>query len=125
MPLFRKASTGTTDTSNLVVKETGKSLVADLEIAKIHSLRADDQNLSAFITDNDPRLIDARTPTTHSHPNDHAAGSDNQDLSSFVIKETGKGLSTNDYTTEEKNKLAGLSGVGGGLSQAQIRRRIC
>ena len=27
----------------------------------------------------------------------------------FVAKEAGKGLSTNDYTTEEKNKLAGLS----------------
>lgn len=29
-------------------------------------------------------------------------------LSRKVDKETGKGLSTNDYTTEEKNKLAGL-----------------
>ena len=27
----------------------------------------------------------------------------------FVSKETGKGLSTNDYTTEEKNKLAGIA----------------
>ena len=26
----------------------------------------------------------------------------------FVVKEVGKGLSTNDYTTEEKNKLAGI-----------------
>lgn len=26
----------------------------------------------------------------------------------FVAKETGKGLSTNDYTTEEKNKLSGI-----------------
>lgn len=31
------------------------------------------------------------------------------DESSYVVKETGKGLSTNDYTTDEKNKLAGLS----------------
>ena len=30
-------------------------------------------------------------------------------LSGKVDKETGKGLSTNDYTTAEKNKLAGLS----------------
>lgn len=29
----------------------------------------------------------------------------------FVAKETGKGLSTNDYTTAEKQKLAGLSNV--------------
>ena len=26
----------------------------------------------------------------------------------FVEKESGKGLSTNDYTTDEKNKLAGI-----------------
>lgn len=31
------------------------------------------------------------------------------DLTPYVVKETGKGLSTNDYTTAEKNKLAGLS----------------
>lgn len=30
------------------------------------------------------------------------------DLTGYVKKETGKGLSTNDFTTEEKNKLAGL-----------------
>ena len=31
------------------------------------------------------------------------------DLSNYVQKEAGKGLSTNDYTTEEKEKLAGLN----------------
>lgn len=31
------------------------------------------------------------------------------DEGSYVVKETGKGLSTNDYTTAEKTKLAGLS----------------
>lgn len=31
------------------------------------------------------------------------------DLSGYVQKETGKGLSTNDYTTAEKNKLAGIA----------------
>lgn len=30
-------------------------------------------------------------------------------LNKFVAKETGKGLSTNDYTTAEKNKLAGVA----------------
>lgn len=30
-------------------------------------------------------------------------------VNSFVKKENGKGLSTNDYTTEEKNKLAGIA----------------
>jgi hypothetical protein len=50
----------------------------------------------------------------------HNAGSDNQDLSGLQPKETGKGLSTNDYTAEEKNKLAGISG---GLTQSQILTR--
>lgn len=31
------------------------------------------------------------------------------DLSGYVRKETGKGLSTNDYTTAEKTKLAGIA----------------
>lgn len=75
-----------TDITGKVDKVTGKSLVSDTEISKIH-----------------------------------AAGSDNQDLSNLVVKETGKGLSTNDYTTEEKNKLSGLSG---GLTQQQILRLI-
>lgn len=52
----------------------------------------------------------------------HTSGSDNQDLSGLVVKETGKGLSTNDYTTEEKNKLAGLSNSGG-MTQSQILTR--
>ena len=33
---------------------------------------------------------------------------EHQDISNLVEKEDGKGLSSNDYTTEEKNKLAGL-----------------
>ena len=34
---------------------------------------------------------------------------EHQDISGKVDKETGKGLSTNDYTTVEKNKLAGIA----------------
>jgi hypothetical protein len=67
MPLFRKASTGTADTSNLVVKETGKSLVLDTEILKIHSLMADNQDVSSFVVTTDSRLSDARPPTAHTH----------------------------------------------------------
>lgn len=36
-------------------------------------------------------------------------GTQTVDLSGYVQKETGKGLSTNDYTTAEKNKLAGIA----------------
>jgi hypothetical protein len=39
----------------------------------------------------------------------HASGSDNQDLSGLQPKETGKGLSANDYTTLEKEKLSGIA----------------
>lgn len=40
---------------------------------------------------------------------DYAKKSDIPDISTKVDKVTGKGLSTNDFTTEEKNKLQGLS----------------
>lgn len=36
-------------------------------------------------------------------------GTQTVDLSGYVQKETGKGLSSNDYTTAEKNKLAGIA----------------
>ena len=38
----------------------------------------------------------------------HTSGSDNQDLSGLEPKQTGKHLSTNDYITADKNKLAGI-----------------
>jgi hypothetical protein len=141
------------DVTQKVNVRSGYSLVADTEIAKIHSAGSDNQDLSHLITDQDSRLSDARDPKSHTHPyepantniqthissahapstavtlatvkadtdiadtitkkhsnsNDHAPGSDNQDLSNLVVKVTGKGLSTNDYTTAEQIKLAGLS----------------
>jgi hypothetical protein len=60
------------------------------------------------VSTNDPRLTDARIPLSHIHTNDHAPGSDNQDLSGLQPKETGKGLSTNDYTDAEEEKLSGI-----------------
>lgn len=56
-----------------VDKVVGKSLVSDVDIAKIHP-----------------------------------PGTDIQDLSNLVVKEIGKGLSTNDYSNDEKNKLSTL-----------------
>jgi hypothetical protein len=55
------------DVSDKVDKETGKSLVADTEIEKIHASGSDNQDLSSYVLNNDSRLSDARTPTTHSH----------------------------------------------------------
>jgi hypothetical protein len=96
------------DISGKVDKITGSSLVPNTEIAKIHSPGSDNQDLSHLITDTDPRLTDARDPKTHTHTNDHAQHSDDQDLSGLQPKESGKGLSSNDYTTTEKNKLSGI-----------------
>jgi hypothetical protein len=56
-----------TDITGKVDKATGKSLVADTEIAKIHTAGSDNQDLSGLVNTNDARLTDARTPTTHSH----------------------------------------------------------
>jgi len=47
--------------------------------------------------------------STFNHLNIHTPGSDNQDLSGLQPKETGKGLSTNDFLTVDKNKLDGLT----------------
>lgn len=40
--------------------------------------------------------------------NDAGYLTEHQDISNLVAKEEGKGLSSNDYTTEEKNKLGGI-----------------
>lgn len=68
MALFRRRSVGITGSTDYVIKTAGKSLVNDTDIAKIHSLHADDQELSGL-----------------------------------QPKEIGKGLSTNDFTTELKS----------------------
>ena len=39
----------------------------------------------------------------------HALHSDDQDLSGLVVKVAGKGLSTEDFTTDDKNKLGGIA----------------
>lgn len=45
-----------------------------------------------------PKYLDLTGLTTFKQKNDQT----------YVTKETGKGLSTNDYTTAEKNKLSGI-----------------
>ena len=52
--------------------------------------------------------IKADTDIADSLTKKHASGSDNQDLSGLEPKQTGKSLSTNDYITADKNKLAGI-----------------
>lgn len=52
--------------------------------------------------------IDVPTKTSEL-TNDSGYMTGTQVANGYVAKETGKGLSTNDYTAAEKNKLAGLS----------------
>lgn len=80
------------------------------------------QNALGFtpVATDDARLSDARTPLLHQHSITDVTGlstalSGKADSSTVtaaladkVDKEAGKGLSSNDFTTEEKNKLAGL-----------------
>lgn len=55
------------------------------------------------------KSVDITVPTkTSDLSNDSGFLTEHQDLSGYVEKEDGKGLSSNDYTTEEKDKLAGL-----------------
>ncbi|CAL1518215.1 hypothetical protein [Chitinophaga sp. MM2321] len=74
------------------------------------------------VSTTDSRLSDARTPTAHQHAMTDVTGlaaalaakadgtTVTASLSGKVDKVTGKGLSTNDFTTAEKDKLAALEG---------------
>lgn len=66
-----------------------------------------DTSAPAFIK-NKPTIPDVPTKVS-AFENDAHYLTEHQDISGKVDKEVGKGLSTNDYTTAEKQKLAGLS----------------
>jgi len=104
--LSKKHSSGSDnqDLSNLVVKVSGSSLVADTEIAKIHALGLDNQDISGKVD----KITNYSLVLNTEISKIHTAGSDDQDLSGLQLKETGKGLSTNDYTTAEQTKLSGI-----------------
>lgn len=67
----------------------------------------DDTTDPAYIK-NKPTIPEVPTNVS-SFTNDAGYLTQHQDISGKVDKETGKGLSTNDYTTAEKNKLAGIA----------------
>jgi hypothetical protein len=107
MPLFRKASTGTADISNLVVKETGKSLVSDTEIAKIHSSGSDNQSLSGL----EPANINIQAHVTSAHA--PSTAQKNSDITKIEIEAKLIGeLSSHTHASS-----------GGGLTHAQTLKR--
>lgn len=91
------------DLSNLVVKETGKSLVADTEIAKIHASGSDNQDISGKVD----KVTGSSLVPDSEIAKIHTSGSDNQDLSGLEPKQTGKSLSTNDLTAALKTSYDG------------------
>jgi phage-related tail fiber protein len=89
---YVKTTEMNTALENKVDKVAGKSLISDTEIARLASV--DNYNDTAIKAD-----IAKKADTT----------TVNAALEGKVDKVTGKTLSTNDYTTAEKEKLAGLS----------------
>lgn len=92
---------GTTDLSTYQQKEAGKGLSTNdyttEEKTKLQNITAGAQpNVIESVSVNDSVL----TPVNKAV---------NIDLSSYQQKETGKGLSTNDYTTAEKTKLQNIT----------------
>lgn len=88
-----KATSDIKDLRSEITSEISRATGRENEIeAKIDALIGD----APEIMDSLPELIDVI--------NTHA-----ELIAGKVDKQTGKGLSTNDYTTEEKTKLAGLS----------------
>jgi hypothetical protein len=92
-----------------VDKVTGKQLSTNdfstaekTKLAAIKGTNTGDQDLSAYAT------------TTQLATKASASDVANS-LATKVDKEVGKGLSSNDYTTAEKNKLAAISGDGTGI----------
>ena len=101
---------------------TGYSLVADTEITRLASVsNYDDTAITAALSGKaDISALSDYSLTTHNHDGVYAAISHTHDYTSvfsaighnhdadYVAKITGKGLSTEDYTSAEKTKLSGI-----------------
>ena len=99
-----KATSDIKDLRSDLTSEISRATRRENEIeAKIDALIGD----APEIMDSLPELIDVI--------NTHA-----ELIAGKVDKQTGKGLSTNDYTTEEKTKLAGLSNY----NDSEVRKLI-
>jgi len=111
-----------TGLANKVDKETGKGLSTNdystaekTKLAAITGTNTGDQDLSSLATKT--ALKDSTALVRSLIPNVTGLATStsvNTGLANKVDKETGKGLSTNDYSTAEKNKLAAITGTNTG-----------
>lgn len=113
------------DLSNYITKTEFNSLNTSVQNlnTKVNSLDTNIENLDTDVTSikgvvqigssanafGDANKATTITGTSFTYNNKSIATTDSiPDISGKVDKETGKGLSTNDYTTVEKNKLSGI-----------------
>lgn len=92
---------GTTDLSAYQLKESGKGLSTN------DYTTAEKNKLAALDSSAQPNVIESVSVNNSVLTVTNKAV--NIDLSNYQLKESGKGLSTNDYTTAEKTKLANIS----------------
>ena len=87
---------------------SGKVDKADGKVLSSNDYTTAEKNkLSGIAEEANKTTVDAALSSTSTNPVQNKAV--NTALGNKVDKVTGKGLSTNDYTTDEKNKLAGLA----------------
>ena len=103
--------------SDLVLSVNGTKPDADGNVVVAGGSGSGDMLKSTYDTNNngkvdgadDSSMLGGNLPAYYASANDLSTG-----LSNKVDKETGKGLSTNDYTTAEKTKLSNQSGTNTG-----------
>ena len=112
-------NTGDQDLSEKVDKETGKGLstndYSDVDMAKVANLsgvNTGDQNITDMTHTN--RVALNAVSGTNTGDQDLSSFASRAELNLKVDKETGKSLSSNDYTNVDAAKVANLSGVNSG-----------
>lgn len=84
----------------------------DYDWEKIDTARID---LSGYVTTDDARLSDARTPTSHAHGNISNDGAIGSDSGKVVVTGTNGALTTSDWVTEVDSVIQQLTNYGNNL----------
>lgn len=96
---------------NILVSSPLKSIIVNGQQFEIPTKTSQLTNDSGFLTELPEGTLNGYATESYVSTNYQPKGTyitQHQDISGKVDKEDGKGLSTNDYTTDEKNKLAGI-----------------